>query len=140
MEVKAWDCMEELIKYILIIELFRPIGLIFFRLCGSEVAMNNINTEKHEELIDILSELIKIIELMQKEDNNYLLSQNAREANDWIMFLREHTDKEELQSLEKDIADRFFYKFDVQIGNSTLDNKRAELIKKYLFKSNEYLK
>lgn len=102
--------------------------------------MNNINTEKHEELIDILSELIKIIELMQKEDNNYLLSQNAREANDWIMFLREHTDKEELQSLEKDIADRFFYKFDVQIGNSTLDNKRAELIKKYLFKSNEYLK
>ena len=102
--------------------------------------MNNINTEKHEELIDILSELIKIIELMQKEDNNYLLSQNAREANDWIMFLREHTDKEELQSLEKEIADRFFYKFDVQIGNSTLDNKRAELIKKYLFKSNEYLK
>lgn len=102
--------------------------------------MNNISIEKHEELIDILSELIKTIELMQKEDNNYLLSQNAREANDWIIFLREHTDKEELQSLEKEIADRFFYKFDVQIGKSTLDNKRAELIKKYLFKSNEYLK
>lgn len=102
--------------------------------------MNNISIEKHEELIDILSELIKTIELMQKEDNNYLLSQNAREANDWIIFLREHTDKGELQSLEKEIADRFFYKFDEQIGKSTLDNKRAELIKKYLFKSNEYLK
>ena len=140
MEIKAWDYMVELIKYILTIELFHLIGLTFFRLYGSEVAMNNISIEKHEELIDILSELIKIIELMQKEDNNYLLSQNAREANDWIIFLREHTDKGELQSLEKEIADRFFYKFDVQIGKSTLDNKRVELIKKYLFKSNEYLK
>ena len=39
-----------------------------------------------------------------------------------------------------EISDRFFFKFDVQIGTSELDNKRAELMKKYIFKSNEYLK
>lgn len=102
--------------------------------------MSNISKERHEELVNILSELIETIELMQKEENTYILSQNASEANDWIIFLKEHTDKEELKSLENEIADRFFFKFDVQIGKSTLDNKRAELIKKYLFKSNEYLK
>ena len=50
-----------------------------------------------------------------------------------------HTDKDELKSLENEISDGFLYKFDVQIGTSELDNKRAELMKKYIFKSNEYL-
>ena len=45
-----------------------------------------------------------------------------------------------MKSLENEISDRFFFKFDVQIGTSELDNKRAELMKKYIFKSNEYLK
>ena len=55
-------------------------------------------------------------------------------------FLKNHTDKDELKSLENEISDRLFFKFDVQIGTSELDNKRAELMKKYIFKSNEYLK
>ena len=55
------------------------------------------------------------------------------------MYKRQHVSKEELKSLEKEIADRFFFKFDVQIGLSELDNKRAGLMKKYLLKSNEYL-
>ena len=93
--------------------------------------MNKIDDEKHNELIVILSELIETIELMKKEEN---------EARDWMDFLKNHTDKDELKSLENEISDRFFFKFDVQIGTSELDNKRAELMKKYIFKSNEYLK
>ena len=101
--------------------------------------MNPIDAEKHEELVHILSELVETIALMQKEEYNYLLFQNEREANDWLIFLREHTDKEELKSLENEIADRFFYRYDVRIGKTNLDKKRTELIKRYLFKSNEYL-
>jgi len=101
--------------------------------------VNPIDAEKHEELVHILSELIETIALMQKEEYSYLLFQNEREANEWLSFLREHTDKEELKSLEKEIADRFFYRYDVQIGKTILDKKRNELIKRYLFKSNEYL-
>ena len=102
--------------------------------------MNKIDDEKHNELIVILSELIETIELMKKEEKDYLLIQNENEPRDWMDFLKNHTDKDELKSLENEISDRFFFKFDVQIGTSELDNKRAELMKKYIFKSNEYLK
>ena len=95
--------------------------------------MNKIDDEKHNELIVILSELIETIELMKKEEKDYLLIQNENEARDWMDFLKNHTDKDELKSLENEISDRFFFKFDVQIGTS-------ELMKKYIFKSNEYLK
>lgn len=101
--------------------------------------MNNIEKNKHEELINILNELIETIRLMREEERDYLLIQNENEAKDWIDFLKKHMDKEELKSLESEIADRFFFKFDVQIGMSELDNKRVGLMKKYLLKSKEYL-
>ena len=88
--------------------------------------MNTINEKNHKELIEILTELIETIKLM-KNSAYYFLDEDQ-------------TDKEELKSLENEISDRFFFKFDVQIGTSELDNKRAELMKKYIFKSNEYLK
>ncbi len=52
-----------------------------------------------------------------------------------LVFLEEPVDKEELKTLENEIADRFFYKYDVQISKDELDNKRANLIK-----TNDYLK
>ena len=80
------------------------------------------------------------LELIRKEQKDYILIQNDNEAKEWLDFLKGHEDKEELKSLENEISDRFFFKFDVQIGISELDNKRAELMKKYMFKSNEFLK
>ena len=102
--------------------------------------MNNINKGQHNELIKILNELIETIVIMRKEEKDYLLAQNEREAREWITFLKEHKDKEELKSLENEISDRFFFKFDVQIVNSELDNRRTELMKMYISKSNEFLK
>ena len=69
-----------------------------------------------------------------------MLAKNESEAREWLSFLKEHEDKEELKSLEDEISNRFFYKFDVQIGNSKLDNRRAELMKMYILKSNDFLK
>ncbi len=102
--------------------------------------MNNINKEQHDELIKILNELTETIVIMRKEEKDYLLTQNESEAREWISFLKEHKDKEELKSLEDEISNRFFFKFDVQIGNSELDNRRAELMKMYILKSNAFLK
>lgn len=102
--------------------------------------MNNIEKQEHDELITILGELIETIELMQKEEKSLLLIQNENEAKEWIHYLKNHTDKEELQSLEDEISNRFFFRFDVKIGKSVLDDKRVELMKKYIFKSNEFLK
>ncbi len=102
--------------------------------------MNRIEEKSHKELVTILSELIETIELMMQNEKDYLLVQNKNEARDWLEFLKQHTDKDELKTLENEISNRFFYKFDVQIGTSELDNKRAELMKEYIMKSNEYLK
>lgn len=102
--------------------------------------MNRIEEKSHKELVTILSELIKTIELMMQNEKDYLLVQNKNEARDWLEFLKQHTDKDELRTLENEISNRFFYKFDVQIGTSELDNKRAELMKEYIMKSNQYLK
>ena len=102
--------------------------------------MNRNEEKSHKELVTILSELIKTIELMMQNEKDYLLVQNKNEARDWLEFLKQHTDKDELRTLENEISNRFFYKFDVQIGTSELDNKRAELMKEYIMKSNEYLK
>ena len=102
--------------------------------------MNRNEEKSHKELVTILSELIETIELMMQNEKDYLLVQNKNEARDWLEFLKQHTDKDELKTLENEISNRFFYKFDVQIGTSELDNKRAELMKEYIMKSNEYLK
>ena len=102
--------------------------------------MDCINELEHEELIDILDDLIKTISLMRKNNSDYILVQNENEAREWMVFLKEHKDKDELRSLENEISDRFFYKYDVEIEKSELDNKRADLIRKYIFTSNKLLK
>lgn len=102
--------------------------------------MNIIDKVQHDELIKILSELIETIVIMRKEEKDHVLAQNENEAREWISFLKEHEDKEELKSLEDEISNRLFFKFDVQIGNSELDNKRVELMKLYILKSNVFLK
>ena len=119
------------------------IGLKYHQQIGSEVIIvivNIINKEQHDELIKILSELIDTIAIMRKEEKDYVLAKNESEAREWLSFLKEHEDKEELKSLEDEISNRFFYKFDVQIGNSKLDNRRPELMKMYILKSNAFLK
>lgn len=55
-------------------------------------------------------------------------------------FFKKHEDKDELKSLEDEIANRFFFKYDVRIDNSELDHRRVELMKRYLFKCNDFLK
>ena len=102
--------------------------------------MNIIDKKSHNELRNILNELITTIELMRTEKKDYLLNQNQEEAKEWLKFLCEHTDKEELKTLEDEIANRFVFKFDVEIDTGELDGRRVSLMKEYLIKSNEFLK
>ena len=107
---------------------------------GSEDNMNIIDKKSHNELINILNELITTIELMRTEKKDYLLNQNQEETKEWLKFLCEHTDKEELKTLEDEIANQFVSKFDVEIDTGELDGRRVSLMKEYLIKSNEFLK
>lgn len=59
-------------------------------------------------MLRILEELVETIELMLESERMYLLNQNKNEAIEWLSFLKAHTDKEELKSLENEIANRLF--------------------------------
>lgn len=101
----------------------------------------NITEVQHKDLINILDELIVTIKLMNPNNRNYFLNQNLREAKDWRRFLKAHTDKEELMSLEEEISERLFYKYDYEAleDRSELDRKRCKLMHEYLGKSFEYI-
>lgn len=73
--------------------------------------MNNIKKKNKEKLMNILEELIKVIVLMRKDEDKYFLRQNECEARKWLLYLQKHDDKEELQSLEDEISERYFQKY-----------------------------
>ena len=102
--------------------------------------MNSIDLTEQEELLMILKELVQTIVEMRRNNSRAILAHNEEEAREWISFLEAHRDKEELRSLEEEISDRFFLKYDCQVGESSLDEKRTELIKKFIYKINELLK
>ena len=101
--------------------------------------MNIINKDHHSELIKILSELIETIVIMRKEEKDYVLAQNESEAREWISFLKEHEDKEELKSLEDEISNRFFFKFDV-CNNAGITNFICnKILKSYLITKSKFI-
>ena len=108
---------------------------------AEEFTPMNITEVQHKDLINILDELIVTIKLMNPNNRNYFLNQNLREAKDWRRFLKAHTDKEELLSLEEEISERLFYKYDANAveDRSELDDKRRDLMHEYLGKSFEYI-
>ena len=101
---------------------------------------NIIKKEQRENLVKLLNKLIETISTMRKEKDTFLLKMNEEEAKEWLKFLKGHYYKSELKSLEDEISDRLFYKFDISIYESNLDHERVKLMRKYLIMSNEYLK
>ena len=101
-----------------------------------ELTQMNITEAQHKDLISVFDELISTMESMEW---SYFLSTNIREAKDWRDFLIAHTDKEELMSLNKEIAERFVHKYeaidheyDVKFGCFDLDHKRLDLMEEFL--------
>ena len=85
-------------------------------------------SSKHCELIKILENLIAVIKEMRKQSKDFVLIQNETEAKEWLCFLKNHINKEELKTLENEIADRCFYKFDVQIRDADLETDKKRLL------------
>ena len=102
--------------------------------------MNKVNREDRDKLLNLLSQLIDTIVHIRKEDeDNYLLQKNEREAISWYRYLKEHGDKEELKSLESEIAERYIHEFENQLCESRNDAKRVGLLREYLEASNKIL-
>jgi hypothetical protein len=95
---------------------------------------NILSTKEHSELTNTLELLKKHVEEMLKVSSDSLLIWHKNEINDWLNFLMEHRDVEELQSLEKEVNDRFFHKYNVRIEPRNLDNERLETFEKLIRK------
>ncbi|MEK4509234.1 hypothetical protein [Paenibacillus sp. FSL K6-2524] len=88
--------------------------------------------EKHQELISSLEELREIVDKMNEISNDGMLIWQKNEIIDWVSYLKEHTDVEELQSLEKEINDRFFFKYNVRIEPRDSDIVRLKTFEKVI--------
>ena len=102
--------------------------------------MGCITIREHNELICSLKELENIVNEMIKVSKELILVWHMEEIVDWLEFLVNHTDKEELQSLEQEIADRFFNKYDVRIEPKNLDKKRIDLFRTLMMDMNNVLR
>lgn len=102
--------------------------------------MSLITQQCHKELITTLNELKTIIEEMRKFSSEQMLNWHKEEVNDWLDFLEKHTDKEELRSLEVEVGDRFFYKYNVRIEPINLDKQRLNVFQKFINQLNNALK
>ncbi|WP_298844985.1 hypothetical protein [uncultured Clostridium sp.] len=113
----------------------------FNEIYGIKVSkMEVITTQEHKELIYTLKELEDTVNEMIKVSKEQILIWHMEEIVDWLEFLVNHTDKDELQSLKKEIADRFFYKYDVSIEPKNLDEKRLNLFRKIMIDFNNVLR
>jgi len=98
-----------------------------------------LSTEEHNELIHILRVLKKQVEEMLKFSSDILLIWQKNEITDWLNFIVEHADIEELKSLEKEVNKMFFEKFNVRIESSNLDNVRLETFEQFICRLHEIL-
>ncbi len=102
--------------------------------------MNTITLQEHKELIYALTELKKVIDEMKKVSSDILLTWQRDEISDWLIYLENHTDKEELKSLEIEVGDRFFHKYNVRIEPIGLDKQRFNLFQNFIAQLNSALK
>ncbi len=102
--------------------------------------MSTITMQEHKELINSLIELNGIIDEMKKISSDMLLTWQENEICDWLNYLEKHTDKEELKSLEIEIGDRFFYKYNVRIEPVNLDKQRLNVFQNFIARLNSALK
>lgn len=98
-----------------------------------------LSIEEHNELIHILRVLKKQVEEMLKFSSDILLIWQKNEITDWLNFIIEHADIEELKSLEKEVNKKFFGKYNVRIEPSNLDNVRLETFEKFIRRLHEIL-
>jgi hypothetical protein len=103
------------------------------------ISMLTLSTEEHNELIHILRVLKKQVEEMLKFSSDILLIWQKNEITDWLNFIVEHADIEELKSLEKEVNKMFFEKFNVRIESSNLDNVRLETFEQFICRLHEIL-
>ncbi len=86
-----------------------------------------MNVTSHASLVGKLEQLLKISKKMKTINNDTLLNQYIEECESWLLFAKGHTDIEALKSLKREIASRFYQRYNVRIEPKDLDNQRLTI-------------
>lgn len=101
--------------------------------------MSVINKMKHQELVNTLLDLKLAVDEMKKHSNDAILIWHKNEVEDWLNFLKNHNDIEELHSLEEEVSKRFLEKYEAIIEPDELNNLRLNTFKKFITQLNDFL-
>ena len=96
-----------------------------------------IKKSDKETLYHILIELLGTIHQIRKEDDFYILEKNEVQTREWITYLQEH---DEIEELENQVKDALCYHFGEPLSESNLDERRIELMNQYIEQSYKLLK
>ncbi len=99
-----------------------------------------IKKSDKETLYRILIELLGTIQQIRKEDDFYILEKNEVQAREWISYLQEHDEIEDLEELENQVKDALHYHFGEPLSESNLDERRTALMNQYIEQSYKLLK
>lgn len=99
--------------------------------------MGKVASEKIIQLELTLTELKGAVDAIKKVSNDSILIWHLREVEDWINYLKNQTDIEEMHSLKSEIYERFYTKYNVRIEPKSLDEKRLTIFEKLLGQLNE---
>ena len=73
---------------------------------------------------------------MEKKEKHFLQTHitriNEREAIDWYRYLKGHKNSEEVESLYREILERYVNEFENQLSEGSYDAKRVRFMRKYL--------
>ena len=105
------------------------------------VKKGDITQEQQKELSELLSEVLQTVREMRRKTHYNTLTKHEQDANDWLIFLNNHTDCEELESLHDAIAKAFVYEYHSlnYADNNELDKHRLNLIENAMKKFSQFI-
>lgn len=102
--------------------------------------MENLERIEKDVLVSTLQQLITVIAEIRGEDDFYVLEENEKKAQEWLVDLNDINDKESLELFADQVKDDIYYDFYDDLSNHVLDKKRKELMMDFLDRAYAYSK
>lgn len=102
--------------------------------------MENLERIEKDVLVSTLQQLIAVIAEIRGEDDFYVLEENEKKAQEWLVDLNDINDKESLELFADQVKDDIYYDFYDDLSNHVLDKKRKELMMDFLDRAYAYSK
>ena len=102
--------------------------------------MENLERIEKDVLVSTLQQLIAVIAEIRAEDDFYVLEENEKKTQEWLVDMNDIDDKESLELFADQVKGDIYYDFYDDLSNHVLDKKRKELMMDFLARAYAYSK